>query len=183
MPTKKMEAWGADKPFANMKENNLTAKSIALTVSSRKINCKRIVFILDCRPRFEIRQNALKNSRSKKSYKICFPSPFRPSPWSSQTFCRTGENFFLFISIYSAKSLFFLLFSSSKCCDACSGELVPVLLCFRSLATELEFQREPGEWITDKIVWHVRWLCIFRADLFALLRYLVGFRAIETCTS
>ena len=30
---KKMECWGADKPFANITENNLTAKSIAITVS------------------------------------------------------------------------------------------------------------------------------------------------------
>lgn len=31
---KKMECWGADKPFANITENNLTAKSIAITVRS-----------------------------------------------------------------------------------------------------------------------------------------------------
>jgi hypothetical protein len=29
---KAVECWGADKPFANITENNLTAKSIALTV-------------------------------------------------------------------------------------------------------------------------------------------------------
>ena len=29
---KTVECWGADKPFANITENNLTAKSIALTV-------------------------------------------------------------------------------------------------------------------------------------------------------
>ncbi len=30
---KTVECWGADKPFANITENNLTAKSIALTVN------------------------------------------------------------------------------------------------------------------------------------------------------
>lgn len=36
MRPKKLECWGADKPFANMTENNLTAKSIAITVRLRQ---------------------------------------------------------------------------------------------------------------------------------------------------
>ena len=44
---KHMECWGADKPFANITENNLTAKSIAITVSvhqAPKINARGPVF-------------------------------------------------------------------------------------------------------------------------------------------
>lgn len=71
---KHMECWGADKPFANITENNLTAKSIAITTLSM------------------IESNLLPNR--------------------------------------------------TRCCDN-NSDLRPGWLCFRSLATELEYQRQP----------------------------------------
>ena len=37
----------------------------------------------------------------------------------------------------------YLFFSAGGCCDLKSGDLLPGLLCFRSMKSEIEYQKQP----------------------------------------